>query len=182
LLGYAACTPASPANLVLRPVLMQAPLYVNVAAIQASAAGRGRAGGPWPPWIFIHGTNIVEVLKSGIFGVFFAIFWSFLLFFGLFFHCPPPWKFFCRRPWLQRWRTVCYLHEICRSGIWTLVFTHKGTRVKQSYIRPSRRFSKLTWNCFQKSQWFWKNFCYFVFFLVLKQHLPNNFCRPVCAK
>jgi len=29
-----------------------------------------------------------------------AIFWSFLLFFGLLFHWPP-WKFFCRRPWVQ---------------------------------------------------------------------------------
>jgi len=39
------------------------------------------------PWIFIHGTNIVDRgLKALFFGVF-------LLLFGLFFRCPPPpWK------------------------------------------------------------------------------------------
>jgi len=50
----------------------------------ASAAG-GR--GACPPWIFIHGTNIVN---KGLIVIFFGLF---LLFFGLFLHCPPsPWK------------------------------------------------------------------------------------------
>jgi len=85
----------------------------------ASAAG---SRGPWPPWIFIHGTDLVNrglivlffaffcyfsfffVAPSpgkGIIVLFFGIF--FLIFFGLFFvtapSSPPPWKFFCWRPW-----------------------------------------------------------------------------------
>jgi len=36
---------------------------------------------PWPPLIFIHGTDNVE---GGLM----------VLFFGLFFHCSPSWKFF----------------------------------------------------------------------------------------
>jgi len=45
----------------------------------------GREGeGPWTPWIFIHGTNIVDrSLKVIFFGVF-------LLFFDLFSVAPPP--------------------------------------------------------------------------------------------
>jgi len=42
------------------------------------------AGGPWPPWIFKHGTNIVG---RGLKVLFFDLF---LLFFDLFFRCPPP--------------------------------------------------------------------------------------------
>jgi len=38
----------------------------------------GGQGGHAPPWIFIHGTNIVNRgLKILFFGAFFAIFWSF---------------------------------------------------------------------------------------------------------
>jgi len=46
---------------------------------------RGQEGRTPPPWIFIpvHGTNIVERLKS-------AIFRCFLLFFSLIFRCPLP--------------------------------------------------------------------------------------------
>jgi len=41
------------------------------------------AGGPWPPWIFKYGTNIVDRgLK--------CYFSAFLLFFGLFFIAPSP--------------------------------------------------------------------------------------------
>jgi len=45
-----------------------------------------------PPWIFIHGTDIVE---RGLI----------VLFLGIFFRClPRPWKFFCRR--------LCLCYEI----------------------------------------------------------------------
>jgi len=41
----------------------------------ASAAG---SGGHVPPWIFIHGTDIVDIgLNSAIFRYFFAILWYF---------------------------------------------------------------------------------------------------------
>jgi len=73
--------------------------------------GSGGQGGPWPPWIFIHGTNIVErgLKVRAIFGVFcyffglfsaaspppsgrglIVLFSVFLLFFGLFFRWPLP--------------------------------------------------------------------------------------------
>jgi len=70
----------------------------------ASATGEG---GRWPPWIFIHGTNIADRgLKVLFFGV------VFLLFFGLFFRCPHPlWKFFCRHPCL-------YLNTILSYTNW----------------------------------------------------------------
>jgi len=50
-------------------------------------AGRRQrgAGGPWPPWIFKHGTNIVD---RGLKVLFFGLS---LLFFGLF-SVGPPWK------------------------------------------------------------------------------------------
>jgi len=52
-----------------------------------SVGSRGQ-GGPWPPWIFIHGTDKVQ---EGLM----------VLFFGLvFFSLPSPKKFFCRRLWL----------------------------------------------------------------------------------
>jgi len=46
-----------------------------------------RAGGPWPPWIFMHRTDKAEI---GLM----------VLFFGLVFYVSPPipWNFFCRRP------------------------------------------------------------------------------------
>jgi len=44
---------------------------------------RGAGKGPGPPWIFKHGTNIVN---RGLKVLFFG---HFLLFFGLFFRCPP---------------------------------------------------------------------------------------------
>jgi len=50
--------------------------------------GWGRQGEPCPHWIFIHDTDKVE---EGLMAIFFA----------LFFRCPPPWKIFCRRPWLR---------------------------------------------------------------------------------
>jgi len=76
--------------------------------------GVGSRGGRAPS-IFKHDTNIVDkglkVLFFGLLCYFFFfpvlplrkrlnsdILWSFLLFFGLFF--VPPWKIFCRRPWL----------------------------------------------------------------------------------
>jgi len=43
---------------------------------EAGARGRGT------PWIFKHGTNIVDRGLKVLFLPFFAIFWSF-------FHCPP---------------------------------------------------------------------------------------------
>jgi len=51
-----------------------------------SVHGRRQRGAdePWPPWIFKHGTNIVDRgLKVPFFGLF-------LLFFVIFFRCPPP--------------------------------------------------------------------------------------------
>jgi len=72
--------------------------------------------GPWPPWIFKHGTNNVNrALKVLFFQPFFAIFQSFfplsppswkkqiVLFFANFrvFFSLPPWKNFCRRPCTQ---------------------------------------------------------------------------------
>jgi len=49
--------------------------------------GSGKAGeGRGPPWIFIHGTDIVKKLNSAIIGLFFAIFWSFFV-------APPPGNF-----------------------------------------------------------------------------------------
>jgi len=48
--------------------------------------------GPWPLWIFTHGTNIVD---KGLKVLFFGLC---LLIFGLFFRWPP-WKIFYRRPW-----------------------------------------------------------------------------------
>jgi len=47
-----------------------------------------------PPWLFKHGTNIVDRgLKVLFFGHFFAIFGLFYYFFGLFFRCSlPSWK------------------------------------------------------------------------------------------
>jgi len=44
-------------------------------------------GGPWPPWIFIHGTDIVD---RGLIVLFFGLF---LLFFGFFFVALPPGNF-----------------------------------------------------------------------------------------
>jgi len=46
----------------------------------------------WPPWIFIHGTDIVDK------GLIVLLFGSFLLFFTV---SPSPWKCFCRRPCLR---------------------------------------------------------------------------------
>jgi len=73
-----------------------------------------------PPWIFLHGTNIVDrgliVLLLGILfailrsfsngppleeAINSAILWSFLLFFGLLPLPHPTWKFFCQRPCLS---------------------------------------------------------------------------------
>jgi len=46
--------------------------------------GRLRQGGHGPPWIFIHGTDVVDIgLKVLFFGLFFAIF-------RFYFRCPPP--------------------------------------------------------------------------------------------
>jgi len=53
--------------------------------------GSGEQEDCGPPWVFKHGTNIVD---KGLKVLFFG---SFLLFFGLF-SVGPPWKFFCRRP------------------------------------------------------------------------------------
>jgi len=47
-----------------------------------ASTARGR-GGPWPPWIFIHGTNIVD---RGLIVPFFGIFMQFC---NLFSRCPP---------------------------------------------------------------------------------------------
>jgi len=49
------------------------------------------ASGPWPLWIFIHDPDIVDRDLKLLY------FCLFLLFFGLFFRCPPPpGNFFCR--------------------------------------------------------------------------------------
>jgi len=48
------------------------------------------AGSRGPPWIFKHGTNIVD---RGLKVLFFANFRSF-------FRCPP-WKIFCLRSWMR---------------------------------------------------------------------------------
>jgi len=55
----------------------------------AMGVGSGGQGVPCPPppWIFIHGTNIVD---RGLKVLFFGLF---LLFFGLFAVAPPPEKF-----------------------------------------------------------------------------------------
>jgi len=51
------------------------------------------SGGPWPPWIFKHGTNIVDRgLKVLFFGFFFVIFQPFAIF-SVFFPLAPPGKF-----------------------------------------------------------------------------------------
>jgi len=53
--------------------------------VMIMGVGSGGQGGVAPPWIFKHGTYIVNKgLK--------------VLFFGLF-PLSPPWKIFCRRPW-----------------------------------------------------------------------------------
>jgi len=49
--------------------------------------GSGGQGGPWPPWIFIDGTDIVH---KGLTVLFLGLFCYFLVFF-LF---RPPWKSF----------------------------------------------------------------------------------------
>jgi len=60
--------------------------------IEGMGVGSGGHGGPWPsPWLFIHGTHIVD---RGLILLFFSLF---LLFFVLFSVAPLPWKFFCRR-------------------------------------------------------------------------------------
>jgi len=41
--------------------------------------GSGEQGGPWPPWIFIHGTNIVDRALKCYFLAFFAIFRCFFV-------------------------------------------------------------------------------------------------------
>jgi len=58
-----------------------------------------------PPYIFIHDTDIADrdliVLFFGLFSYFsvLAIFSVFFPIFRSFFRLPPPpWKFFCRRP------------------------------------------------------------------------------------
>jgi len=82
-------------------------LWFNNQFIDTGNHGRWQwGGGLWPPWIFIHGTNIVDrglkvlffgvfLLFFGLFSVapllvcfFFALFWFFLWFFV--FLCPPP--------------------------------------------------------------------------------------------
>jgi len=54
-----------------------------------------------PPWIFIHGTNIVDRgLKVLFFGVFKLFFGAYQLFFGLFSVAPPPLEIFLPTPLL----------------------------------------------------------------------------------
>jgi len=57
------------------------------------------------PWIFIHGTDIVD---KGVIVLFFCLFSVVLpgrglivLFFGIFSVAPPLWNFFCLRPLLE---------------------------------------------------------------------------------
>jgi len=45
----------------------------------------------WLPWIFIHDTNKVE---GGLLVLLFDLYFSIAF--------PPPWKFFCLRPWPQK--------------------------------------------------------------------------------
>jgi len=56
---------------------------------------RRQGRGSCPPWIFKHGTNIVD---RGLKVLFFDLF----CYFSVFFRClPPSWKNFCRRPCLH---------------------------------------------------------------------------------
>jgi len=48
--------------------------------------------GAVPPWIYKHGTNIVDRCLKVLFSAFFCYF---LVFFPL----DPPWKIFCRLTW-----------------------------------------------------------------------------------
>jgi len=57
----------------------QKTLKVGIHSKASATGGRER---PWPPWIFIDGTEKVE---GGLM----------VLFFGLVFTVGPPWKFFC---------------------------------------------------------------------------------------
>jgi len=52
--------------------------------------GSGGQGGHALPWIFIHGTNIVNKGLKVLFSAFFAIFRYFLLIFSLFPLAPSP--------------------------------------------------------------------------------------------
>jgi len=53
--------------------------------ISIMGVGSGGAGGPWPPWIFMHGTNIVD---RGLKVLFFGLFCHF----SVFFCWSPLWK------------------------------------------------------------------------------------------
>jgi len=67
-----------------------------------ASVAEGR-GGRAPPWIFKHGTNIVDrglkVLFFGLFSVFFPLF-------------PPPWKIFCRRPCQGKTNNVPFMIKV----------------------------------------------------------------------
>jgi len=54
------------------------------------------------PWIFIHGTDIVD---RGLI----------VLFFGLFFVASSSWKFFCRRPYMPTIVWCSYLRSFTRD-------------------------------------------------------------------
>jgi len=80
----------------------------------------GVGSGCSPPWIFEHGTNIIDrdlkVLFFDVFLLFFSLFFPLALpwkrlnsaIFRSFSVGSPPLKIFCRRPWLS-W---CYISDI----------------------------------------------------------------------
>jgi len=58
--------------------------------MESCASAEGAGLGHVPPWIYINDTDKVEVCLMMVFFGF--------LFFPL---APFPWKFFCRRPWVE---------------------------------------------------------------------------------
>jgi len=70
-------------------------VFVNVALFNIEVRiSMGGVVSPWPcpPWIFIHGTNIVNGAKKCYFSVFFCYPHKkdYYFFFRFFFLCPPP--------------------------------------------------------------------------------------------
>jgi len=102
-----------------------------------------RQGEVLAPWIFIHGTNIVD---RGLKLLFFGLF----LLFCFFFRCPthPSWKFFCRRPCtLQCVSGLTYVADIhedhsIRASVVSIAVTHgrnhRGTKGVEAFFHLAR--------------------------------------------
>jgi len=114
-------------------------------ASAAGGRGEGRGRGPLDFQTWYNYSR--ERLNSAIFRSFFvdspwkrlnsAIFGLFLLFFIFFLLPPPPWKFFCWRPWTAIWTELISRKNYCR--LQNRIMVVEGFKVQASRISTTTR-------------------------------------------